>query len=515
VTEHDRLLGAVLDVPADDAPRLVYADWLHDHGEEERAAFIRAQIEVAGLEECDPRYPEALARSRRAATFAFGASRPWVDHVPDARVVFRRGVISRAVTEADHFLRQPPQGWLKVPLEELVLFGSGEPVGPRLAARRDLARLRLLALGGNWPTERARPLLCGCRHLAGLRELCLDALVSGEEGEEEPTTADLDLPALEALSWQAASAQDWPPFVGGLACPLERLILQTSSDPDLDAHPDPWQWLTSSRHWPALRQVNLWHHINTIGYSSVYETPRLPDFAQQFPALRARDVRLSVSQLPDLAAERSWGELHTLRVGHADLTDDLAPLRARQAKQLTRLFLDYPDGPEPDLADARPDVLASPHLANLRHLRIGSYHFTSDDVPGIVAGRYRQGLLTLELGQSAGYLDTRQVKELLAKPFPQLRTLRLGLKSVKDLLLLCATRNLPNLCTLVIDNWELTEEMLQALAQAPRLPHLSLVAEAEPVAGPSEWLLGGGTATKVPPSLALRETDVLEDGPYK
>src|SRR5262245_20242806 len=107
MTEHDRLLRAVLDEPAEDAPRLVYADWLSDHEEEERAAFIRAQIEVTRLDEGDPRYPEALARSRRGAVFAFGASRPWVDHVPEARASFRRGFITRAVTEADHFLAQP------------------------------------------------------------------------------------------------------------------------------------------------------------------------------------------------------------------------------------------------------------------------------------------------------------------------------------------------------------------------------------------------------------------------
>jgi uncharacterized protein (TIGR02996 family) len=41
------LLAAVLDSPSDDAPRLVYADWLDEHGQADRAEFIRLQCEMA------------------------------------------------------------------------------------------------------------------------------------------------------------------------------------------------------------------------------------------------------------------------------------------------------------------------------------------------------------------------------------------------------------------------------------------------------------------------------------
>src|SRR5688500_16170422 len=39
-------LDAIVDAPDDDAPRLVYADWLDDHGDADRAEFIRAQCEL-------------------------------------------------------------------------------------------------------------------------------------------------------------------------------------------------------------------------------------------------------------------------------------------------------------------------------------------------------------------------------------------------------------------------------------------------------------------------------------
>jgi uncharacterized protein (TIGR02996 family) len=41
--------AAIREAPQDDAPRLVYADWLDDHGEAARAEFIRVQCALAKL----------------------------------------------------------------------------------------------------------------------------------------------------------------------------------------------------------------------------------------------------------------------------------------------------------------------------------------------------------------------------------------------------------------------------------------------------------------------------------
>ena len=41
------LLAAIRAAPDDDAPRLVYADWLDEHGDPARAEFIRVQCELA------------------------------------------------------------------------------------------------------------------------------------------------------------------------------------------------------------------------------------------------------------------------------------------------------------------------------------------------------------------------------------------------------------------------------------------------------------------------------------
>ena len=55
------MFAAVCADPADDAVRLVYADWLEENGQPERAEFIRTQCAHARLGRDDPR-EEALRR---------------------------------------------------------------------------------------------------------------------------------------------------------------------------------------------------------------------------------------------------------------------------------------------------------------------------------------------------------------------------------------------------------------------------------------------------------------------
>lgn len=49
MTDRDSLLRAILTDPHDDLPRLVFADWLEERGEGDRAEFVRAQCDLARL----------------------------------------------------------------------------------------------------------------------------------------------------------------------------------------------------------------------------------------------------------------------------------------------------------------------------------------------------------------------------------------------------------------------------------------------------------------------------------
>lgn len=58
------LLQAIIDSPDDDGLRLVYADFLEERGEPERATFIRVQIELANLPQADERRVSLEAKER-------------------------------------------------------------------------------------------------------------------------------------------------------------------------------------------------------------------------------------------------------------------------------------------------------------------------------------------------------------------------------------------------------------------------------------------------------------------
>jgi uncharacterized protein (TIGR02996 family) len=60
---HDDFLQTIIDQPDDDAPRLIYADWLEDRGDP-RAEFIRVQIELARMSTADPRREKLQKREQ-------------------------------------------------------------------------------------------------------------------------------------------------------------------------------------------------------------------------------------------------------------------------------------------------------------------------------------------------------------------------------------------------------------------------------------------------------------------
>jgi uncharacterized protein (TIGR02996 family) len=62
MSQRQAFIDAILASPDDDAPRLIYADWLEERGESARAEFIRVQCELARLDVAENRYPELHVR---------------------------------------------------------------------------------------------------------------------------------------------------------------------------------------------------------------------------------------------------------------------------------------------------------------------------------------------------------------------------------------------------------------------------------------------------------------------
>src|SRR5262249_53512138 len=67
MSDEKALLAAIWANPHEDAARLVYADWLQENGQPERAEFIRVQCELAQFDEWDesPRKLELEKREQK------------------------------------------------------------------------------------------------------------------------------------------------------------------------------------------------------------------------------------------------------------------------------------------------------------------------------------------------------------------------------------------------------------------------------------------------------------------
>lgn len=116
MTDRDAFLAAIHAAPDDDAPRLVYSDWLEEHGQPERAEFIRLQLDMWREYDSHRRITARLDDLfvRQKALFI----QPWADVLrrcgAGAVSTYSRGFSTDAFSfRADTFVREAPElaGW--------------------------------------------------------------------------------------------------------------------------------------------------------------------------------------------------------------------------------------------------------------------------------------------------------------------------------------------------------------------------------------------------------------------
>src|SRR5262245_47076157 len=115
-------LGAICANPDDDTARLAFADWLDEHDDPKRAQFIRDQIELARIDEADPRYPALLARARRSGVLTDPTQRFESERVLGGKVMFRRGLVDGLEIGAPDLLALKPKHIDALPFTQLRLF---------------------------------------------------------------------------------------------------------------------------------------------------------------------------------------------------------------------------------------------------------------------------------------------------------------------------------------------------------------------------------------------------------
>jgi len=107
MTHDEAFLQAILESPEDDTPRLVYADWLDEHGDPARAEFIRLQCRIEDTSLDDPSLPDLLGRACRLhiahANEWLGELRRWL-----VRWTFHRGFLDEIVLSSTAYLEGQP-----------------------------------------------------------------------------------------------------------------------------------------------------------------------------------------------------------------------------------------------------------------------------------------------------------------------------------------------------------------------------------------------------------------------
>jgi uncharacterized protein (TIGR02996 family) len=369
---HDQecaFLQAILERPDDDTPRLVYADWLEEHGDADRGRFIRVQCELAALPADDPRRPEA--QSRQDALLTDDEAR-WRSALPTFPGVTWDGRWHRGFPEtitvsdsavfhavAEHIFPVVPVRCLR--FKKLTARDS-----PAVMESPHLARVSWLNLRGcigiRPPGARA---LAASAHLARLTTLDLTRNYIGPTGAEalaasphltRLTTLELTRNAIETAGAQALAG--WP----GLAT-VSRLTLGINK-----IRTEGIRALAASPHVARLRSLELRLNFHDDeAAEALASSPHLAELCELDLAnnqhIKTRGIEALVTS-PHLTRLTKLG-MHQNYVGDAAVVS----LASRpEAARFTHLDLNLNH-----IGDVGARALAdSPYLANLQFLDLGN-----------------------------------------------------------------------------------------------------------------------------------------------
>jgi len=136
--DHADFLNAIIAAPDDDTPRLVYADWLEERGDQ-RGEFIRVQCELARLPDEDPRRVEMQSRER---VLLEEHEEQWVSSLKGlvSNWRFHRGFVDEGTVEVETFLSNGNLIFQNTPLRSVKFAEKALPALP-LANCPHLSRL--------------------------------------------------------------------------------------------------------------------------------------------------------------------------------------------------------------------------------------------------------------------------------------------------------------------------------------------------------------------------------------
>jgi uncharacterized protein (TIGR02996 family) len=394
----DDFLKSICDHPEDDGPRLVYADWLDEHGEPGRAELIRVQCELAGLAPDAPNYIDLEERQKELSAcmrWAPTEGLPPVQGVSwdttlergfPAAVIYHHNAVrvrhrnlETLVSCLEHVAVRTPVRHAKCYFltPELSAGLLGSPVLEKYSG------LTLGTQGGEAEANEDARRLAASWHVRNLR--CLHRFsYLGDEG----LAALARSPFLRRLTWLATGT--FSATAAGLAALGRASWLAGLRRLDL-SHGE--ECLSGLAGWSPLP------HLHTLVVDDVHLGP-----ASRAALVRSRTfprlARLSLSSC-DLgmvgikALGRQDWPLTELRLDSAGLGTRGATALAGSRRMASLRSLDLADNAiEPRGVVA---LAGSPRLSRLRHLDLGKNQLGAGGLETLTASPHLKGLTSLNL----------------------------------------------------------------------------------------------------------------------
>ena len=432
----------------DDASRLVFADWLYEQGESERAEFIRVQVELAGLPPWDAARVGLQIREQQLLE---EHSEAWLSEMPAIPGVrwegFRRGIVAK------------------------VAFADFEAFRTSAHACRAIAPIESVRVG--WP--RRRESAEDFPQIAELRELTLASRPFGSAAKRLANSPQLS--TLRVVKTLGLEIND----LGQLASSPHLRNLQTLCLASNGVGTAGVVTLTEAANFSKLKSLDL----TGPGYYEAYYDDPLIDLAGM-EALAAWNGLKSIESLSLSGSDvRSTGLRRLLQSPNAVGLKSLSLRSGRLDGPAMAEFSDAHKKLKLEALDVRENILTgsgAQHLAgasclsDLKTLRMDRCEISQDDAVAFAqTAPFLDGLRILEAGHN--HFGLTGLQSLLGRSSTTLHTLGLRNNSLANegVLLLAESPASNELLELDLAENQLTRSVVKSLGETEHLRQLLIL----------------------------------------